>query len=80
MFEVEKDSFVVNVVEIGEEVRQQVAEQVVSPAFDDELLRESEERVLVADMVVKKVMSQKRDWLLIKRTEQRGIFGKKFRL
>ncbi len=45
VFEVEEDSFVAAVIETGEVTRAQVVERIVNPSFDEELLRESEERV-----------------------------------
>ncbi len=45
VFEVEEDSFAAAVIETGEVTRAQVVERIVNPSFDEELLRENEERV-----------------------------------
>ena len=45
VFEVEEDSFAATVIETREVTRAQVVERIVNPSFDEELLRESEERV-----------------------------------
>lgn len=78
VFEVEKDSFVATVVETGEETRRQVVTQIVSPVLDEDLLRESEDRVPNADMVEKK--SNTSEGRLTSDTEKQGNFFERVQL